>query len=183
MGVAFFRSGEVSSIPSLHAFQGDALKSRRPNGLLEMGQEGSCPQKHENKVWPMEGNEATLGHRKVTVGYSRLGFPVEERAAWCVPCCYFPGSPRAGPLPSLGCVSPCGAMVEIPFTLNLCFSLWHLNSPVSLLLPVLVTCFYNMLSSAVNSQAVLFVSRQVTLSLHTQETEEMLIGSPESSQC
>lgn len=40
-------------------------------------------------------------------------------------------------------------------------AMWHLNS---------LTRFYSLLSSAGNSQAGLFVSRQVTLPLHVQET-------------
>ena len=57
-GDGLFQPWEISSIISPQASQLDALKPRRPNGLLEMRQEGPCPWKLGNNVLPTGGSEA-----------------------------------------------------------------------------------------------------------------------------
>lgn len=150
-----------------------------------MGKEGSCPGYHKTDPLPTEGAEAVPQHGKDIFGYSWLGLPVEERAGKCFPicCCWFPEQPWAGPCPSLGPVSPVEPRLRsLPLGIFVS-GLWHLNSPASFLPPVPFTPFYHLPSLAVNSQAVLFVSRQVTVSLHTLETQEMLTKSPGSNGC
>lgn len=142
----------------------DALKSRRPSGLLEMRQEGPCLWKLGNNVLPTVESEAARRAQASHCWLFLTGAPGGGESWLLLPWCGF------GLGPSRGCVSPCGVTVKLPPLRTFVYALWHLNSPVSFLL-LSIICFYNLLSSAVNSaEASLFVSRQITLSLHTQET-------------